>query len=239
MLTKQSTIEEIETHIQQMSILLMAQKELETIEKLMFLEDLLKDEGIQRMIRTELEDDTWDYDTQVLINSCKRKKLKADLTKEHISKCYDFLILRHLEERTIKYAKVIAERHETARETKWIFTCIPRQDDLDPVRWANAKFLQAVENSSIKTIFEKCMDERDNVTMNENWVMENRDKLYNEEIFSDMNQLLEKKMRENFGEKASVSGKKNEDFQVENPAINSEEKIPSGDNSVEEIDLFC
>lgn len=74
MLTKQSTIEEIETHIEQMSILLIEQKELQTIDKLLFLEELLKDDGIQRMIKTDLTDDTWDYQTQVLINSCKRKK---------------------------------------------------------------------------------------------------------------------------------------------------------------------
>lgn len=233
MLTKQSSIEEIETHIEQMSILLIAQKELETINKLMFLEDLLKDDGVQRMIRTELSDDTWDYGTQVLINSCKRKKLKAELIKEHISKCYDFLVLRHLEERTIKYQKVVAERHETAREPKWVFICIPKQDDLDPIRWANTKFLNAVENSSIKTLLEKSLDERDNANINERWVMENRNYLYDEDIFTDMNQLLEKRMHDLITENLKLQKQK------ENNLINSpihQEKIEASDD---EVDLFA
>lgn len=229
MLTKQSTIEEIETHIEQMSILLIEQKELETIDKLLFLEELLKDDGIQRMIKTDLNDDTWDYQTQVLINSCKRKKMKAELIKEHINKCYDFLILRHLEERSIKYLKIQAERHETAREPKWVFICYPKQDDLDPVRWANAKFMNAVEKSSIKTLLEKFLDERDNAHINEKWVMENRHHLYNEDIFTDINTLLEKRMHKLLTESINL---KNNNVQVIQE--NREQDIP-----LDEIDLFA
>lgn len=198
MLRKNSSPSDIEFHIEQMEILLMDKNEKNTIEKIMQLESIVEDSTIQHIIQSELNDENWNYETKVLINYCKRKLLKSELIQEHIKLCNNFLVYKYLEEKLFQVSYITAQREQLARSDRWIFSFQPRNEELDPCRWANTKFVKAVNNSNIDTLLLASMDSNDKVIINSKWLSDHYNSLFNETIFEDINNHVKEKMQDLF-----------------------------------------
>jgi hypothetical protein len=236
MLTKFANISEIEDHIETMKILSLSKDEHKVLNKILQLENFLQDSEINKVINEELEDENWLYDTKILLSAARRKKAKDVLLIEHVKKCYNFLTLRNIEERLLKYKEVVATKeYDNSDNFKWIFNCISKQEEDAPLRWANTKFINACKHSKIYEILEEYKDDRDCVYINEKWLMLRREELFDESIFVDINSQLEEKLRKDMGNLLNISPKP--DVYLEKPKT-IEKSIDESDILEGEIDLF-
>lgn len=196
MLTKQSSPVDIEYHIEQMKILRVSDKEVEVIQKILQLESIISDKSVKKFIDKEVAGESWNYESQLLINSCKKKLEKDVVIKNHIKECYNFLIFRSLEDKLVNFPTVVVSKEGNIKNYKWIFTCHSRHEGDDSVRWANMKLNKAMENSTTAAFFEMMKDEHEEVVINEKWLIDNKQSFYSVDIFEDTNTLLQKKARE-------------------------------------------
>lgn len=196
MLMKKSNPSDIEYHIEQMKVLLMSQAEEEILEQVLRLESFVENKNITSFIGKELGDESWNYDTQALLNSCKKKREKDLIIKNHIKECYHFMIFRYLEEKISNFPEIVVSKEGNHKSYKWIFTCHSRHEGDEPVRWANMKLNKAMELSNIKALFEMMQDDREQVIINEKWLISNSQSFYSSDIFEDTNTIIRRKENE-------------------------------------------
>lgn len=192
MLTKQSSPVDIEYHIEQMKVLLISSAESKIIEDILDLERLVKNQNIKNFINKELKYESWNYDTQIIINACNKKKEKDLIIVNHIKECYNFMIFRYLEEKVVNFPKIVVSKEGNHKSFKWIFTCYNKHEGEDPVRWTNMKLTKALQSSNIIAMFNILQDSNEEITIDEKWLRSNKASFYSLDIFEDTNSLIEK-----------------------------------------------
>lgn len=196
MLTKQSSPVDIEYHIEQMKVLLISDEESKTLDEILVLEKLASNQKIKSFIDKELNNESWSYDTQLIINACKKKKEKNLIIINHIKECYNFMIFRSLEDKISNFPKIIISKEGNHKSFKWIFICHSKHEGDDPVRWANAKLNKALEGSTATAMFEILKDNNEQILVTDKWLNSNKSSFYSSDIFEDTNSLIVKKERE-------------------------------------------
>lgn len=239
MLTKQSSPVDIEYHVEQMKILRISEKEVDVIQKVLQLESIVADKSVSKFIDKELGDESWNYETQTLINACKKKLEKDVVINNHIKECYNFMIFRYMEEKMGNFPTIVVSKEGNHKGYKWIFTCHSRHEGDDPVRWANMKLTKAMENSTSPALFEMMQDDNEEVVINEKWLIDNKQSFYSSDIFEDTNTLLLKKERERVSSTLVVSPSNVEKVQEqENPNNQNVESSGFWSEADDEPDFF-
>ncbi len=186
MLQLKSKPKEIEYYIQQVEMLAMNGDEMEKIEKIMALKDLISDISVKELIAEDLKDENWLEATNILIHTCNKRLVKSSVLQEHIKQCKNFMVFRYIEDKLL-YAKEIV-----ISKNPWDFK------EVDPSgqtsQWVNSKFIKSFEDSDVPEVFNS-FSESDTLSINAEWLYKNKDKLYSQDIFEDIDFLIKKKRK--------------------------------------------
>ncbi|NCQ51481.1 hypothetical protein GW796_06220 [archaeon] len=186
MLHQKSTPKEIEYYIQQVEMLAMNEVESKTIAKIIALRELVSDESIKELIAEDLKDETWIDETNILINTCNKRQIKSTVLQSHIQQCKNFIVFRYLED------KLYSVKEISVTKNPWIFKEVDN-DGKESV-WFNSKFLKIFDDSSIRGLLSEIMSESD-LIINNDLLHKNRDNIYSQDIFEDLDFLINKKKR--------------------------------------------
>lgn len=186
MLQLKSRPKEIEYYIQQVEMLAMNGDEMEKIEKIMALKDLISDLSVKELIAEDLKDENWLEATNILIHTCNKRLVKSSVLQEHIKQCKNFMVFRYIEDKLL-YAKEVV-----ISQAPWDFK------EIDPSgnssQWVNSKFIKSFEDSDVPAVLGEMFKE-DLLTINNEWLYKNKDKIYSQDIFEDIDFLIKKKRK--------------------------------------------
>ena len=169
-------------------MLAMSGDEMQKIEKIMALKDLIADESVKELIAEDLKDDHWLEATNILINTCNKRLIKSSVLQEHIQQCKNFMVFRYIEDKLIYSKEVVVSRNP------WDFQEVDISGQKS--QWVNYKFVKSFEDSNIPQVFNELM-EQDSISIDSEWLYKNKEKIYSQDIFEDIDFLIKKKRKSN------------------------------------------
>ena len=185
MLHTKSKPKEIEYYIQQVEMLAMSEEESARIAKIMALQELISDESIKDLIAEDLKDERWIEETHILINTCNKRQIKSTVLQSHIEQCKGFIVFRSIEDKLLSVKELrifpnleIIEIDSLNKESPWV----------------NFKAHKIIENSKLKDAI-KMLIINEYMTINTEWLYKNKSLFFTQDIFEDLDVLINKKKR--------------------------------------------
>ena len=182
MINYNSTFDEVLHHLEQMQMILLSEKESQQVKKITELQKFLDTPEMKSMIAEDLKDEKWIEDTKILVQTAKKRENKNQVIQEHIEQCKNFLIYKILDKKCRNYNLEMAYQNKN-----WIFNEIEKNGEKS--RWLNKKFMNLFTDSSIEKIFMK-QSESAIFSINTDWLQKNRDLLFTDKLFENLNFIV-------------------------------------------------